>query len=309
MRARRAVAGAGAGVVQETPSTKRDHDIAEAFGRPERGWRRSLYAVMFETGSSAGRRFDQLLFVLILASLAVVMADSVAFLSQRLGGLFGPLEWAFTVLFTIEYVLRLLCVRRPLRYATSFYGVVDLLAFLPTYAALLTPSLAFLIGIRVLRLLRIFRVFKLRLFTEEYLMMARALRASSRKIMVFLSVVLLIVLVMGTIMYVVEGPQYGFTSIPVGVYWAISTIATVGFGDITPHTALGRLIASVMMLLGWGILAVPTGIVTMEMTLAESARRRTAARTCQVCLTPGQDHDANYCKHCGAGLAGQEREA
>lgn len=296
-------------MAQENRSTERDHGIAEAFGRPDAGWRRSLYAVMFETGTPAGRRFDQLLCVVILASLAVVMADSVAFLSQRLDGLFGPLEWAFTVLFTIEYVLRLSCVRRPLRYAASFYGVVDLLAFLPTYAALLAPSLAFLIGIRVLRLLRIFRVFKLRLFTEEYLTMARALRASSRKIMVFLSVVLLIVLVMGTVMYVVEGPEYGFTSIPVGVYWAISTIATVGFGDITPHTALGRLIASVMMLLGWGILAVPTGIVTMEMTLAESARRRAATRACQACLTPGQDHDANYCKHCGAALEQPGREA
>jgi len=297
-------------VAQEHRKARRNYPSADAFGKPDEGWRLRLYTIMFETDTEAGRRFDQLLFLIILVSLAVVMADSVEYLAVRFGTLFGALEWAFTVLFTVEYVLRLLCVRHPWRYASSFYGVVDLLAFLPSYAALLLPNLAFLIGIRVLRLLRIFRVFKLRLFAEEYVLLGRALRASARKVMVFLSVVLLIVLVMGTIMYVVEGPANGFTSIPTGVYWAISTIATVGFGDITPHTPLGRFIASIMMLLGWGILAVPTGIFTMEMTLAESARRQGKVRTCPACLTPGLDHDANYCKHCGAALGeGAQRGA
>ncbi|MDX3905536.1 MAG: ion transporter [Pigmentiphaga sp.] len=287
-------------------AVRRNYPSADTLGRPEGGWRLSLYRIMFEADCEAGRRFDQAVFVVILASLAVVMADSVEFLAQRYGRVFTYLEWTFTIIFTVEYVLRLLCVRNPWRYALSFYGVVDLLAFLPSYAALLLPNLTFLIGIRVLRLLRIFRVFKLRVFADEYAMLGRALRASARKTMVFLSVVLLIVLVMGTVMYVVEGPENGFTSIPTSVYWAISTIATVGFGDITPHTPLGRFVASVMMLLGWGILAVPTGIFTMEMTLAETARRRGQMRTCQVCMTPGQDQDANYCKHCGARMEGAQ---
>jgi voltage-gated potassium channel len=206
-----------------------------------------------------------------------------------------------TVIFTLEYVARLVCVRHPLRYATSFFGIVDLLAILPTYLALLVPEMHALIDVRVLRLLRVFRIFKLTAYLSEFQSLGSALVASRRKIMVFLSVVLMIVVVMGTLMYVVEGPANGFTSIPISVYWAITTITTVGFGDITPKTDLGRLIASMMMLLGWGTLAVPTGIVTSEMA-AQRQRRPTTTRTCHECLTEGHAPDALYCMHCAAPL-------
>lgn len=238
--------------------------VIEDFGKPPQGWRQSLYVIIFEADTKAGKQFDLILIIAIVLSLMVIMAASVESLSSQYEPLFQALEWTFTVLFTIEYVLRLVCVRNRWRYALSFYGIVDLLAIVPTYAALLIPNLTFLIGVRTLRLLRIFRVFKLTAFVDEYVMLGRAVRASTRKILVFLSVVLSVVLVMGTIMYVVEGPAVGFTSIPVSVYWAITTLSTVGFGDITPQTGLGRFIASIMMLLGWGVLAVPTGIVTLE---------------------------------------------
>jgi len=271
------------------------------LGKPLEGWRLRLYTIIFEADTPAGRSFDRWLIALILLSLGVVVADSVDSLHRHLASPFKVLEWVFTVVFTLEYLARLACVRHPLRYATSFFGIVDLLAILPTYLALLVPELHALIDIRVLRLLRVFRIFKLTAYVSEYQALGGALVASRRKIMVFLSVVMMIVVVMGTLMYVVEGPANGFTSIPVSVYWAISTMTTVGFGDITPKTDLGRLIASLMMLLGWGTLAVPTGIVTSEMT-AQRQRRPTTTRTCHECLTEGHAADARFCMHCGAML-------
>ena len=276
---------------------------ADVLGRPLTGWRLQFYTVIFEADTRAGRRFDQLLIVVILASVAVVVADSVQGISQRFHSEFTVMEWLFTLLFTLEYIARLACVRHPMRYALSFYGVVDLLALLPTYLALLVPEVGALIDVRVLRLLRVFRIFKLTAYVSEYQAIGQALRSSRRKIMVFLAAVLMIVLVMGTLMYVVEGPENGYTSIPTSVYWAITTMTTVGFGDITPKTDLGRLIASAMMLLGWGTLAVPTGIVTAEMAFARRAPlATTTTRTCQECLTEGQMPDANYCFQCGARL-------
>lgn len=279
----------------------------ERFGRPAPGWRARLFRVVFEADTRAGQCFDQVLIVLILLSLAVVVADSVDPLRQRWGALFDGLEWTFTLLFTLEYLLRLLCVTRPARYARSFYGVVDLLAILPTYLALFFPGLHALIDVRILRLLRVFRIFKLTTFMREYQAMGGALLASWRKILVFLSVVLMIVVVMGTVMYVVEGPGNGFVNIPTAIYWAITTMTTVGFGDITPKTDLGRLISSAMMLLGWGTLAVPTGIVTAEMTLqrrdeAAAAGARDPQRQCQVCGEGRHLGQAAYCHHCGAAL-------
>ncbi len=244
-----------------------------------------------------------------MLSLLVIMADSVESLSARYGRWLHALEWAFTLLFTVEYVLRLSCVRHPWRYARSFYGVIDLLAVLPTWAALLFPEASLLLGVRALRLMRIFRVFKLTRLVGEYALLGRALRAAARKILVFLSIVLMIVVVMGTLMYVVEGPANGYTNIPVAVYWAITTLATVGFGDITPHTALGKFIASVMMLLGWGVLAVPTGIITLEMSAQQrDAQREVTPRTCQECSTVGHDADASYCKRCGAKLPAYQQD-
>ncbi|RYF33459.1 MAG: ion transporter [Comamonadaceae bacterium] len=235
------------------------------FGKPDRGWRRKLFTVIFESETPAGLMFDVVLIAVIVASVLVVILDSVQSIHAVAGDVFGVLEWVFTALFTLEYIGRLLCVKRPLRYALSFYGVIDLLALLPTFLILIAPEAASLIDVRILRLLRVFRIFKLSRYSVEYRALVTAVSASSRKITVFVGFVMLVVLVMGTLIYVVEGPQHGFTSIPVAVYWAISTMATVGFGDLVPKTDLGRLIASVMMLLGWGVLAVPTGIVTAEM--------------------------------------------
>lgn len=279
--------------------------------KPLAGWRLRLYTIIFEADTRAGRRFDQMLIVLILLSIAVVMADSVESVNRLQGRAFAVVEWIFTLLFTFEYIARLLCVRRPLSYATSFFGIIDLVAVLPTYLALFVPELHALIDVRVLRLLRVFRVFKLTAYVAEYQSLGRALAASGRKILVFLSAVLMMVLVMGTVMYVVEGRVNGFTSIPTSVYWAISTVTTVGFGDITPKTDLGRLISSFMMLLGWGILAVPTGIVTAEMA-AQRRMQMTQApttRTCHECLSEGHAPEANYCFHCGARLPPDQQQA
>ena len=295
------------------PTDTSSSSSKDVLGKPSGGWRLRLYAVIFESDTYAGRLFDKILIGVILLSVALVMADSVEAISRRHGPALTVVEWLFTAIFTLEYLARLLCLRNPLRYATSFFGIIDLLAVLPTYLALFFPELYALIDVRVLRLLRVFRVFKLTEYIVEYQSLARALAASRRKIMVFLSAVMMVVLVMGTVMYVVEGRANGFTSIPTSVYWAISTVTTVGFGDITPKTDLGRLIASFMMLLGWGTLAVPTGIVTAEMALQRRAASSDplqlpqppatpAPRACPACQSEGQSPAANFCFHCGAGL-------
>jgi voltage-gated potassium channel len=288
-----------------------------SYGRPAGGLRARLYDIIFESDTDAGRRFDIALVGAILLSILVVVLDSVPSISARYDGVMNALEWGFTLLFTFEYLVRLWCVRRPLRYATSFYGIIDVLSVLPTYFSLLVPGSALLLDIRILRLLRVFRIFKLTLYVEEFTRLGEALLASRRKILVFLSAVLMAVLVLGTVMYVVEGPRNGYTSIPVSMYWAIVTMTTVGYGDITPHTNLGKLIASFMMLLGWGVLAVPTGIVTAEMTTQGMARRalervarraqgRAAARACSACGSRGHEPEARFCKDCGAALAEQQ---
>jgi len=288
----------------------RDWGLADAqrFGKPERGWRLRLYVVIFEADTRAGRLFDLALLASILASVAVVIVDSVESVSRDHAALVDVLEWMFTGLFTIEYAARLSCVRRPLRYATSFFGVVDLLAVLPTYLALMLPGAQVLLDVRILRLLRIFRILKLAAYVGEYRALGTALVASRRKILIFLSVVLMIALLMGTLLYVVEGPERGYTSIPVAVYWAIVTMTTVGYGDITPQTDLGRLIASIMMLLGWGILAVPTGIVSAEMTARRFAQQVPTTRTCHECLSEGHEVTASFCRDCGAQLPPYQRD-
>jgi voltage-gated potassium channel len=275
----------------------------DRFGRPDGGWRLAAYRIIFEAETPAGRWFDILLLVAIVASVGIVIADSVDALSKPYGRLFDVLEWTVTLLFTVEYVVRLACVRRPWRYATSFYGIVDLLSILPTYVALLVPQAELLLDVRILRLVRVLRVFKLAAYFGEFRALADAFAASRRKILVFLSIILMVVLLMGTLMYVVEGPANGYTSIPAGIYWAIVTLTTVGYGDIPPHTVLGRMIASLMMLLGWGILAVPTGIVTAEMTARRFNLRAPTTRTCPECLTEGHEPGARFCKDCGAHLA------
>jgi voltage-gated potassium channel len=273
-----------------------------SLDRPAGGWRLRLYQVIWESDTHAGRAFDKAIIAAILVSVAVVMVDSVATWHGRYAGPLGGIEWFFTGLFTVEYIARFLSVRRPLRYALSFFGIVDLVAVLPTYLALIFPELHSLIDVRVLRLLRIFRIFRLTEYVVEYQIMGEALLASRRKIMVFLLAIVMIVLIMGTLMYVVEGPENGFRDIPTSVYWAVSTLTTVGFGDIVPKTDIGRFIASMMMLLGWGTLAVPTGIVTAEMTVRRHARPAIVPRSCARCGAEGYGPEANFCQQCGATL-------
>lgn len=283
-----------------TPTTPPN---ADDFGKPLDGWRRELYRVVFESDTRSGQLFDVIVIVAILLSVAVVIADTMAAPAARYGGALSAAEWTFTALFTVEYVARLVSVRRPWAYALSFYGIIDLLSVLPTYLAIVWPESHLLIDVRVLRLLRVFRIFRLTEYMTEYRQLARALAASRRKIFVFLSFVLMVVLVMGTVMYVVEGPEHGFSNIPVAMYWAVTTMTTVGFGDITPRTDLGRLIASAMMLLGWGVLAVPTGIVTAEMTAQRRGGQMAGStRRCPACQAAGHVADASFCWHCGAAL-------
>jgi voltage-gated potassium channel len=280
---------------------------ARELDRPITGWQLRLYTIIFEADTRPGRAFDVALIGLILASVVVVVLDSVASIHASWGDLLEVLEWFFTFVFTTEYLARLACVQRPWRYARSFFGIVDLLAVLPTYLALLVPGLHALVDIRILRLIRIFRIFKLGAYVQEFGALARALAASRRKIFVFLALVMMIVLVMGTLMYVVEGPDNGYTSIPVGVYWAITTLTTVGFGDITPKTDFGRFVASVMMLIGWGTLAVPTGIVSAEF-VSQARPREPTTRTCHDCLSEGHLPSARFCRDCGAPLPAYQRD-
>jgi voltage-gated potassium channel len=280
-----------------------------AYGKPPPGLRLRMYDIIFEADTPAGRRFDIALVVAILLSILVVVLDSVPYLHRDWGELLDVVEWGFTLLFTAEYAARLVCVKRPWRYATGFFGVIDLLSVLPTYFSLLVPGSALLMDIRILRLLRVFRIFKLTLYIEEYTRLGESLAASRRKIMIFLSVVLMIIVIMGTLMYVIEGPKNGFTSIPTAMYWATVTMTTVGYGDIAPKTGLGKAIASFMMLLGWGILAVPTGIVTAEMTARQRRLDRAADQRCPACGSPGHDTGARYCKDCGTRLSSEAAQA
>ena len=286
----------------------------EPFGHTE-GWRGRLYRVIFEHDTRGGRAFDVALLAAIALSVAAVMLESVAEVRRRHGAALVAAEWAFTVLFTVEYVLRLLCVRRPLRYALSFYGLVDLLAVVPTYFGLFVAGAQELLVIRALRLLRVFRVLKMGEYLVEAGTLMAALRRSRAKITVFLVTVLTLVLIVGALMHLVEGPANGFTSIPMSAYWAIVTLTTVGYGDIAPRTPLGRLLAAAVMILGYGIIAVPTGIVTAELVRGERAssareRRRWGerppgardSRRCPACGAAGHDADAAYCKYCGGSL-------
>lgn len=269
------------------------------FGRPNDGWRLRLYIIIFEADTRAGHIFDLALLTMIMISVMVVMLDSVESISTRWGGLLTVLEWFFTAIFTVEYALRMLCVRHPQHYARSLFGVIDLLSILPTYLALFIPGMHTLMDVRVLRMLRVFRILKLGAYVTEFGELGNAIRATRRKIAVFLSFVLIVVVIMGTLMYVVEGPSNGFTSVPVSIYWAITTLTTVGFGDITPKTDLGRLISSAMMLMGWGTLAVPTGIVSAEFA-ARRIHPEVTTRTCHECLSEGHLPQAKFCRDCGA---------
>ncbi len=280
---------------------KRNAPKVEATEGPASGPRARLHEITFEADTRAGQLFDLALIWLILLSVATVLLESIRQVRVQYGDLLYTLEWVFTILFTVEYVLRLLSVRRPLRYATSFFGVVDLLAIIPTYLSIFVPGSQYLLVIRILRLLRVFRLLKLSEYVAEADTLRRALRASRRKISVFLSAVVLLVVVIGALMYVIEGEAHGFTSIPVSIYWAIVTLTTVGYGDLSPQTPFGKILASVVMVIGYGIIAVPTGIVSVE--LAQASRQPKITRqSCPSCGAEGHDPDATHCKYCGVKL-------
>ena len=258
-------------------------------------WKHRLYTVIFESKTRGGKTFDVSLLIAIGLSVTVVMLESVQSIQTQHAELLRTLEWIFTGLFTLEYIARLLAVRRPWQYAWSFYGIIDLIAILPSFINLFT-SANYVMVIRVLRLLRVFRVLKLAHFLEESDTLVTALRASRRKIMVFVFTVLAVVFVMGTLMYLIEGEANGFSSIPHSVYWAIVTLTTVGYGDITPHTGFGQFVASIIMIMGYGIIAVPTGIFSMELRQAARAKD---ARVCANCETVESDRLARFCRRCG----------
>lgn len=264
--------------------------------------RRRAYRIVFEADTPAGKAFDVALIVAIVGSVLAVVLESVSDFRQGYGPALSVIEWAFTLLFTVEYGVRLWCSPRPLRYARSFFGIVDVLAILPTYLSLLFPGGQALLSVRALRLLRVFRIFKLGKYVSEAALLVRALRASWRKIAVFLTTVLTLVVVLGSLMYLVEGAANGFTSIPRSVYWAIVTLTTVGYGDIAPATGLGQALAAVVMILGYGIIAVPTGIVTVELGAAARQLALEARPPCARCGLEVHDADARYCKRCGDAL-------
>jgi voltage-gated potassium channel len=268
--------------------------------KTDRRWRDILFEIIFEADTPAGKWFDIVLIICILLSVITVMLDSVSSIRAKHGELLYAVEWFFTILFTVEYIFRLLCIGKPVRYAVSFFGIVDLLAILPTYMSLLFFGSRYLLVVRVLRVLRIFRVLKLGHHTKEAAVLRTALYASRRKILVFLFVVLTLVVIIGSLIYVIEKEENGFTSIPRSVYWAIVTLTTVGYGDISPETGPGQFLAAIVMILGYSIIAVPTGIVTVELSRVHT--QQSSCQACPGCSAEGHDRDAQYCKFCGTKL-------
>ncbi len=261
-------------------------------------WRESLHTIIFGSETRLGKVFDIVLIISIICSVIAVMLSSVTHIQLQYGEVLFYIEWFFTFLFTIEYSLRLLSIQRPLLYARSFFGVVDFLSIIPTYLSFLFPSIKYMLIIRVLRLLRIFRILKLSAYMGEAQMLMSALNRSRRKILVFLYTILTLVVIFGSLMYVVEGSEAGFTSIPKSVYWAVVTLTTVGYGDIAPQTPLGQVIASFIMIMGYGIIAVPTGIYSAEL-IKSYKPERIRNNACPDCGETGHDFDAEYCKYCG----------
>lgn len=264
-----------------------------------------LYVIIFGTHTPAGRVFDISLIVAILASLLVLILESIPNVMTEWSQQLRYIEYTFTALFTVEYLLRLYCSPKPKSYATSFYGVVDLLAILPTYLAIIFPGASFMGVVRLLRVMRIFRILKLVRYLQDSNILLRSLLMARRKILIFFSTVGILVVIFGALIFVIEGPENGFTSIPHSIYWAIVTITTVGYGDMIPQTALGKAIASLTMLLGYSILAVPTGIITAELSNEMNSHKELVK--CPNCNRAGHDSDAMYCKHCASELADPDK--
>lgn len=262
------------------------------------GIRHKIHEIIFEADTWQGKLFDIILLLAIFFSVIVVLLETVPGYAEKYGSTFITLEWTFTILFTIEYLLRIYAVEKPVKYMTSFFGVIDLLSILPSFISIFIPGTHSLIVIRILRLLRIFRIFKMVSFISDAQVISDALRASKRKILVFLLSVILMVIIIGSIMYLVEGGvNEGFDSIPRAVYWSIVTLTTVGYGDISPQTSLGQFLAAMVMIIGYGIIAVPTGIVTSE--FAKTRNKKVTTQTCKHCMKEDHDEDALYCNNCG----------
>jgi voltage-gated potassium channel len=263
----------------------------------EKALKAKLYEIIFESDTPAGKGFDLLLIVSILASVIVVFLDSVQHYNARYGEILYFMEWVFTILFTVEYFFRIYCIGRPVKYMGSFFGIIDLMSILPTYISIFIPASRYLSVIRILRVLRIFRILKLMLYIGEANLLLKAIAASRRKITVFLFSVLVMVSIFGSIMYLIEGEANGFTSIPRSIYWAIVTITTVGYGDISPQTELGQTLAAIIMIIGYATIAIPTGIISSEYTTI--TQRKKTDVICQDCGEGGHDNDSKFCKSCG----------
>jgi len=268
-------------------------------------WRNRLHEIIFEADTKLGKLFDVSLLILIVISVILVMLESVSSINKIYGEWFVVIEWVITIYFTIEYVLRLICVYHPMKYALSFFGIIDLISILPSYIELFFGMESYFSTVRAMRLIRIFRIFKLAKFVNESSRLMSALKASQAKIIVFLTFILIMVLVIGSVMYFIErGENSGFTSIPRSIYWAIVTLTTVGYGDIAPMTSLGQFLAAMVMILGYGVIAVPTGIVSAEIATSgdSSSLPLPSTQSCKTCLSESHDQDAQFCKYCGEEL-------
>ncbi len=273
------------------------------FQKPKKGWRLKLHEVIYGTHTFAGKVFDIALLILIVYSVIIVMLESVPRIDQKYHAFLNISEWVVTILFSIEYVLRIVCIKRPSRYIFSFFGLVDFLSTIPKYLSFFVVGSQYITAFRALRLLRVFRILKLVRFVGESNNLVRALKASKTKIFVFVFFVLIVSVLLGTIMYLIEGPEHGFNSIPHSVYWTIVTLTTVGYGDISPETPLGQLIATMVMIIGYGIIAVPTGIVSAEYTSAKNNKNTIdEGRSCHNCSAEIARADAHYCRKCGQKL-------
>ena len=267
--------------------------------------RKKIYIIIFRSDTPAGKLFDITLLVVILLSISSVLLESIPAYRDKYMTYIRVMEWTCTVFFTIEYALRIYAIEKPKRYIFSFYGLIDLIAFLPSYMRFFFAGTQFLVVVRAFRFLRIFRILKLSRFLAEGNILKQALQNSMHKIIVFVTTVLTLVTIMGTLMYLIEGPENGFENIPVSIYWAIVTITTVGYGDVSPQSPLGQIFASILMILGYGIIAVPTGIVSVEMARATEL----AKKKCPACKAPVNEFDANYCSNCGINLKHSDESA
>jgi voltage-gated potassium channel len=267
--------------------------------KSHKNWRFKLHEILYEADTPAGRIFNIVLFIVIIASIVFVMLESVVWIDAKYHDFLNIAEWVVTILFTFEYIARIITVKKPSKYIFSFFGIIDLLSTIPKYLSFILVGSHSLVALRALRLLRVFRILKLARYIGESTNFARALKASRAKISVFLSFVLILCIILGTVMYLVESSESGFTSIPRSVYWAIVTLTTVGYGDIAPVTPLGQFIASIIMILGYGIIAIPTGIVSSEMTKVRKKDVQTNTQSCQHCMAESHRDNAEYCYNCG----------